>query len=147
MTLHLQREPTLATGTTLGVLFMDGHFFGFTAEDQIREVEGQPVASWKIPGKTAIPAGRYRIYITPSARFHRRLPLLMDVPGFEGIRIHPGNTEADTEGCILVGLGRDDTRGILRSAVACQALHDHLEVALAQGEAVWINIVNPKGAR
>ncbi len=102
MNLQLIRYPSKG-GATRGVLFIDGRAFCMTLEDETREVPGKPVAAWKVPGQTAIPRGTYAVQITPSARFKRDLPLVVGVPGFDGIRIHPGNTAADTEGCILVG--------------------------------------------
>jgi len=84
--------------STIGVL-RAGEFQCFTLEDPVRHGR-------KIPGRTAIPAGRYKVAYTWSNRFRRMLPLLVDVPGFAGIRIHPGNTAADTSGCILVGRSR-----------------------------------------
>lgn len=74
----------------------------WTLEDPVREVPGEPVEAWKIKGDTAIPRGTYAVRVTRSNRFKTDLPLLLNVPGFEGVRIHGGNTAADTEGCILV---------------------------------------------
>ena len=92
---------------TVGQLSVDGRFICYTLEDKVREVIGDPVSTWKVMGKTAIPVGVYPVIITMSMRFKIRLPLLMDVPGFSGVRIHTGNSSVDTEGCILVGSAWD----------------------------------------
>lgn len=105
MRLRLLREPS-DQEATLGALFVEGRFFCWTLEDQVREVPGQPVAAWKIPAITAIPFGVYQMRVTPSPRFKRNLPLVEAVPGFEGVRFHRGNTAKDTEGCIIVGATR-----------------------------------------
>lgn len=91
---------------TLGELTADG-LLCYTLEDGPPELGGE--------GKGCIPAGRYRVVLTPSPRAqagglwtpwpNAQLPLLQGVPGFEGVRIHAGNTARDTEGCVLVGLG------------------------------------------
>lgn len=128
MKLHLQREPSV-DGRTFGALYLNGVWQCWTLEDVIRQPPPPAtggadwVRSWKVPARTAIPTGIYPVTLTPSARFGQILPLLGNVPGFEGIRIHAGNTEADTEGCILVGTSRDDGGNrILNSRVARDAL-------------------------
>lgn len=132
MRLTLMREPSIGA-STFGVLFVDGHFQCFTLEDVLREGP-------KVHGETAIPAGTYRIIINQSPRFRRRLPLLLQVPGFEGIRIHPGNHVDDTEGCILVGLRRDVAAGkVLESRLAFTPLLQKLEGA----NDITITIVDP----
>ena len=137
--LRLIREPSLE-GATHGVLFVDGRYQCFSLEDEVREQVGRPVEDWKVPGQTAIPAGRYRVVITQSQRFQRELPLLVDVPGFTGIRIHAGNAPPDTEGCILVGNDRQPGR-VLQSRLALEALLDRLRQA---SDPVFIGIENPK---
>lgn len=97
MLLELFRNPSSAK-CTLGKLTVDGVFFCYTLEDVVRAV--------KVAGETALPAGRYRITLTLSTKFKKVLPLLENVPGFEGVRIHSGNTDEDTEGCILVGTAK-----------------------------------------
>lgn len=84
--------------STIGELTIDGVFECFTLEDKEREV--------KIKSETAIAKGTYKVIINQSNRFKRLLPLLLNVPNFEGVRIHSGNSNHDTEGCILVGLTR-----------------------------------------
>lgn len=84
--------------STIGELTIDGKFECYTLEDKERDV--------KIKGETAIPKGTYKVIINQSNRFKRLLPLLIGVPNFEGVRIHAGNSNHDTEGCILVGQNR-----------------------------------------
>lgn len=98
----------------------DSPFSVFTLEDTVR------APGVKIPGKTAIPAGIYTVVLDFSPRFGKNLPHILDVPGFDGVRIHPGNTDADTEGCILVGLDWKGGDFIGRSREAFEALCDRL---------------------
>jgi hypothetical protein len=84
--------------STIGELTIDGKFECYTLEDKERDV--------KIKSETAIAKGTYKVIINQSNRFKRLLPLLINVPNFEGVRIHPGNSNHDTEGCILVGMNR-----------------------------------------
>lgn len=120
---------------TEGDLIVDDVLECYTLEDAVRAV--------KIPGKTAIPAGTYEVIITHSNRFNRPLPLLVNVPNFEGVRIHSGNKPADTEGCILVG---DDQTTLYdawigESRAAADRLFHKIEAAIARGEKVTITIV------
>jgi len=85
---------------TIGKLYIDGQYFCDTLEDTVR-AKGE-----KVYGKTAIPAGMYRVKKTFSPRFKKILPEILEVEGFSGVRIHAGNTAKDTEGCILLGLNK-----------------------------------------
>lgn len=119
---------------TIGQLLVDGAPECYTLEDIVRA----PSAP-KVFGQTAIPAGTYGVIVTFSPHFQRELPLLVNVPGFEGVRIHPGNTAADTEGCILVGVDRlADSIG--HSRLAFDALFPKIVAALARGELVHIEV-------
>lgn len=117
---------------TLGEIADDTGHLCYTVEDAVRDGP-------KVRGKTAIPAGRYKIIITHSPRFKRSLPLLLDVPGFEGIRIHPGNTAGDSEGCILPGRVRTPD-GVSASKLAFNELYRQIAEALDGGEEVWMEI-------
>lgn len=138
MELEVFRTPS-RDGATIGKLSVDGVYECFTLEDQIREVPGEPVRLWKVPGQTAIPSGRYRVIVTPSVRFRRPLPLLLDVPGFSGIRIHCGNGTGDTCGCLLVGRTKGPTH-VGESRLAFDALFPRIERATGD---IWIAVHNP----
>jgi len=96
--LSIVRWPSTKKSTS-GIMYIDGKFFCFTLEDVEREV--------KIMHETCIPKGIYKVVLTMSNRFKKILPLVCDVPNFEGIRIHAGNTDKSTSGCILVGKVKD----------------------------------------
>lgn len=130
----------LTKEATISEISVDGQFICYGLEDAVREIEGQPVDSWKVKGETAIPYGSYPLEITPSVRFKRDMLQVMDVPGFAGIRIHAGNTSADTEGCLLVG----DTKGndfVGNSRSALVKLFGIVQSALHRGEDVTIEYV------
>jgi hypothetical protein len=115
---------------TISRVYLDGvdtHLF--TLEDKVREVQGQPVSTWKVFGETAIPKGTYKIIINFSAHFQQDLPLLLNVPGFEGVRIHCGNTSKDTEGCLLLGASWNGGDFVGNSKAAFSKLFPTLEAA------------------
>jgi hypothetical protein len=124
---------TLTPQSTIGCLYIDGAFECYTLEDVVR------ADGIKVFGETAIPKGTYAVDITPSPRFKRELPLLTNVQGFVGIRIHPGNTASDTEGCILVGQGKG-ANVITSSVKAFNALFPKLQAAKARGESILIDV-------
>lgn len=142
MRLTLMRQPSEA-GATIGKLFINGAFVCWTLEDEIREVEGQPVSEWKIKGATAIPAGQYRITLEPSARFGPDTLTISNVPGFQFIRMHAGNTAADTEGCPLLGLFASAGR-LMQSRPAVELVRSRVRAAIDAGEEVEIDINNPE---
>jgi hypothetical protein len=126
----LVTRQVLTDESTIGELTIDGVHQCFTLEDKVR--------AEKIFGKTAIPAGRYEVVVNESAHFHKLLPELVDVPSFEGVRIHSGNKAADTEGCILVGRTKG-TNVVNDSHVAFDALFPKIQAAVTH-EKVFIQI-------
>ena len=130
MTLRVIREPS-TVAATMGILLIDGVFACWTLEDVVREV--------KIPGETAIPAGRYAVQLSLSQRFQKLLPEILTVPGFTGIRIHAGNTQADTAGCLLVGRIRAYDR-VEESKLALMNVMEHLRRATTAGDPITITI-------
>lgn len=138
---------------TIGRLFIDEVYFCDTIEDTdrgLRQEEGEDECRRKkIKGHTAIPSGRYRVTLgVYSQRFGKQekykftggfLPRLVDVPAYEGVLIHIGNTAKDTEGCILVG--QNKLRGmVIKSRETFEALYAKIKAEKVHGEEVWITI-------
>lgn len=100
---RIAKKPTY----TIGRLYINEEYFCDTIEDTDRGLNScmtlEEVKTKKVKGKTAIPTDTYRVKITYSPRFKKDMPLIENVVGFDGIRIHSGNTAEDTEGCIIVG--------------------------------------------
>lgn len=143
MKISVMRAPSQG-GATIGKLFVDGAFKCHTLEDEIREVAGEPVEAWKIKGATAIPAGRYQVTLEYSNRFGPDTLTVHDVPGFQFIRMHAGNTSADTEGCLLLGLQAGSASligGTSRPAV--ELVKGLVRAAIERGDPVTIDISNP----
>lgn len=135
MKMILTRRPS-AHETTVGELTINGELVCYTIEDQIRDV--------KVYGKTAIPPGEYEVQLTHSPRFGRQLPLLINVPNYEGVRIHPGNKHQDTEGCILpVSSVSEDGAFGYESIKAFHKLMIHITRAILNKEKMTIVINNP----
>ena len=123
--------------STIGDFIIDNEFFCYSLEDTVRE-EGV-----KISGLTAIPEGRYRVIVDRSTRFRRAMPHILNVPNFEGIRIHNGNYPKDTEGCPLLGFTKSkDFVGDSRNAF--NQFFDKLYMAL-RDEECWITIERKEG--
>jgi hypothetical protein len=134
MKLKLVRGKATAISVE-GRLYIDDVFECFTVEDRPRDK--------KIYGVTGIPAGTYNVIVSVSNRFKKRLPEVLDVPGFKGIRIHSGNSSKDTEGCIIVGSVNDrmDDDWVGGSKIAMDRLLPKIDDALAVREKVTLEIV------
>jgi hypothetical protein len=142
--LRLQRYPH-GVSATIGELFVNDEPFCHVLEDLPREK--------KVAGETRIPKGTYHVLLTVSPAVARgllwsplkstELPLLVEVPGYDGIRIHAGNTSADTRGCLLVGEWDGEER-ITSSRKTLEELCDFLVAAKAIREPVTIEINDPE---
>jgi Family of unknown function (DUF5675) len=129
--------------STIGNLFVNGKFECVTLEDKDRGLKQSmsvdEIAKIKVKGQTAIPTGTYEVVITFSNRFQKDLPLLLYVKGFEAIRLHSGNTAADTEGCPLIGTTKS-TDFIGQSRDAFGLLFLKIKAAILNKEKVFIEI-------
>lgn len=84
---------------TIGKLYVNDEYLCDTIEDRVRDLEKEE----KVYGETAIPEGTYKVIVNYSPKLKRKLPLLLNVPYFTGIRIHKGVSEKSSAGCIIVG--------------------------------------------
>lgn len=113
---------------------------GLTSEMSLEEIK-----KIKVYGTTAIPYGRYEVVLTKSNRFSAQkgrtviTPQLLNVPGFEGIRIHPANLASQLEGCLAPGESKAPNR-VINSRKAYDALEDKISSVLKTGERVFITI-------
>lgn len=131
---RLWKKPTY----TVGRLYVDGKLYCNTLEDVVRDLDKEA----KVPGKTAIPAGTYKVIYNWSPKFGRNLPRLLNVPHFDGILIHPGNTADDSAGCILVGKNTEVGR-LTESRYTSDKLNVLIEDAQRHEEEITIEIVEP----
>lgn len=159
--LHLLRYQ-FGADATLGRLSVGAEHFGWVVEDEDRglaqTMSDETIAGIKVRAETAIPIGTYRVRFTYSpkyadvmrSRYGREdgcMPLLHGVPGFRGIRIHSGNDEGDTAGCLLPGFDVDPSSfRVGRSRAACTELYRIIEQAEADGRQVWIAITRDEVA-
>ena len=142
-------------GYTIGKLYVDGEFFCNTLEDKDRGLKNTmtlaEVKKLKITGTTAIPTGTYSVNMNViSPRYSSKdwyiknchgakMPRLEEVPGFIGILIHPGNTAAETDGCLLVG--KNDVKGMVtKSKEYFLQLYNKMYAAYQRGEKIEITI-------
>lgn len=124
-------------GYTIGSLYVNGEKFCDTLEDRVRDLaDGES----KVQGETAIPEGRYRVIVNRSPKFGRDLPRLLDVPQFEGVLIHRGNSAEDSAGCILVGENKVKGK-VINSTPYEERLVALCKAALAGGETIEMEVV------
>ncbi|WP_031526996.1 DUF5675 family protein [Dyadobacter crusticola] len=133
--------------STLSSVTVDGKAHHFVLEDEDRGLHSEmtlvEIAAIKIKKETAIPTGRYKVIVSHSTRFKRLLPRLVDVPGYSGILIHPGNTIRNTEGCLLPGITnyREDKEYCVGSSrTAFEKLFKQISSAAKKGLEIWITI-------
>jgi len=153
MKLRLRRIARKGT-YTIGRLYVSGARFCDTLEDTDRGLtdtmtEAQ-IRRVKVYGRTAIPAGTYHVDMgTTSSKFSSRswarpyagkIPRLLSVKGFDGVLIHPGNTDADTLGCILVGENKQVGKVLNSQATWARLMDRHLVPAAKRGEDITITI-------
>jgi hypothetical protein len=142
MEIKVKRITPIDYPYTIGKMYIDGDYFCDTLEDRVRDINKNGKfdnGEVKVAGETAIPYGRYQVVVTMSPRFKRELPRLLNVPNFEGILIHRGNTDKDSSGCILVGENKVKGK-VINSTPYEQKLVSILKDVQSKGEEIWITI-------
>ena len=138
-----KRDYTISRVFVDGQRFGDGRNWCNALEDTDRgltsDMSVDEVLAVKVKGQTAIPAGRYQIEMTYSPKFKKDMPHVCGVKGFTGVRLHPGNSNKDTEGCILFGVN-DKVGWISNSTYWTGLLISKISDALKKGEKVYITI-------
>lgn len=150
----LLKRVALEDKYTIGRLYVDGRYFCDILEDKVRDLNENghfDNGETKIKGQTAIPYGQYEIDMrTVSPKFRTRswaskysgiVPRLLDVPSFDGVLIHPGNTAADTEGCLLPGDNSSVGRVSQSQYYYFKLMDQHLIPARDAGKKIYIKIV------
>ena len=142
MELRLERKYR-SNNYCIDKLYINGKYFSDALEDPDRGLTDtmslEEIQKIKIKGNTCIPYGTYNITITYSPRFKKNLPLLNNVKGFDGIRIHSGNKPQDTEGCLLPGFNKVKGQ-VIDSRVTTDKLIAQIQQSLNKGEKVTITI-------
>lgn len=142
MELRLERKYR-SSKYCIDKLYINGKYFSDALEDPDRGLTDsmslEEIKKIKVKGNTCIPYGTYNVTITYSPRFKKNLPLINNVKGFEGIRIHSGNTPQDTEGCLLLGFNRVKGQ-VVNSRVTVSKFITQIQQALNKGEKVTITI-------
>lgn len=143
MKLLLKRD-IFTDKSTISRLYVDGIIECWVLEDRDRGLHQgmslNEIKKLKIPNVTAIPRGTYEVIINLSQRFKKYLPLLLDIPGFAGVRIHPGNTPENTEGCLLPGMSKGQDK-VFESRIAYDSLFQKIQGAKNKGEIITIEII------
>ena len=142
MELRLERKYR-SNNYCIDKLYINGKYFSDALEDPDRGLTDsmslEEIKKIKVKGNTCIPYGTYNVTITYSPRFKKNLPLINNVKGFEGIRIHSGNTPQDSSGCVLLGFNKIKGQ-VINSKVTVNKFIDIVQEALNKGEKVTITI-------
>lgn len=142
MQITIKRPPIADTVQTIGDVYVNDVFFSNVIEDRDRGLYQadtlEYIKSIKVKHETAIPYGTYQVVLSYSNRFKKFLPELVSVPGYDGIRIHPGNTEADTSGCLCPGV--KSGKKVIQSVITFNKLFSLIQKA-AKVEKVFVSII------